>query len=380
MKLHLEKLIDHGGFSRVYVASVTSSSSVLKSPVVVKKAHVTKRVRHPALRHEACALLLLKGHPSTPDVYAWGRSQYYEYLAMEQLGPDVGSVLKSSGGLSMRNLVVLSSQMLDAVEHAHAHGLVHCDVKPGNFLFTLDGVRLKLIDFGLARSWRHPVTRSHVDPGTIPSLLGTIHYASINVHRHHNPSRRDDFESLAYTIVKLLRGQLPWREAEPSDVLRSKLAWPGTALCAGYPPVFANLVDYARALTFEEAPDYARWRRDLRTLVPAGLPEDAVYEPEHNEGSCIGKPGTSEVKPQEVNEADVVHVLSEEEEEEEDSLPDSDDGFFPTSSWPSPHVIKDVDLIGNEADVVKTRLERIEEPPAMEHPWLEPRLVEVMTA
>ena len=81
------------------------------SPVVVKKAHVTKHVRYPALQHEACAFVLLKGHPSTPEVYAWGRSQYYEYLAMEQLGPDVGSALKMPQGLTLRNLVVLSCQM-----------------------------------------------------------------------------------------------------------------------------------------------------------------------------------------------------------------------------------------------------------------------------
>ena len=78
----------------------------------MKKAHVTKHVLHPALRHEACALLLLKGHPSTPDVYAWGRSQYYEYLVMEQLGRDVGTAGKVSGGLTMRNLVVLAVQMV----------------------------------------------------------------------------------------------------------------------------------------------------------------------------------------------------------------------------------------------------------------------------
>lgn len=75
---------------------------------------------------------------------------------------------------------------LDAVEHVHAHGLVHCDIKPSNFLFTLDGSRLKLIDFGLARSWRDSTTGVHIGQGNIPSLLGTVHYASIPIHRHHS--------------------------------------------------------------------------------------------------------------------------------------------------------------------------------------------------
>lgn len=180
-------------------------------------------------------------------------------------------------------------------------------------------------------------------------------------------------ESLAYTIVKLLRGKLPWREDEPEDVLRAKLAWSGAALCAGYPPVFADFVEYARALPFEEAPDYARWKRDLRALVPEGLSDDALYEPEHNGEPKVGKPGVEDIKPLEITEADVAKPLSE---DDEDSLPDSDDNWFPTSSWPPPHIIKNVDLIGDEEGVVKDRLERIEEPPTMEHPWLEPNLVE----
>jgi casein kinase 1 len=187
------------------------------------------------------------------------------------------------------------------------------------------------------------------------------------------PSRRDDFESLAYTIVKLLRGKLPWKDVELSDVLRTKLMWPGAALCNGYPPVFADFIDYARTLAFEETPDYARWRHSLRALVP-GLPDYAVYEPEPIGEPRVGKPGMPEVRPREISEADLSKPLSE----DEDSLPDSDDGWFPTSSWPPPHVIKEIDLIGDEGSLVKTHLERIEEPPAMEHYWLEPHLVEIM--
>ncbi|KAI0325554.1 kinase-like protein [Cubamyces sp. BRFM 1775] len=374
MKLYLEKLLDRGGFSRVYLARIISSNTERSGHVVVKKAHVTKHVRHPALQHEACALLLLKGHQRIPDVYAWGRSQYYEYLAMEKLGRDVGSVLKDPNGLTMRNLVALSIQMLDALEHVHAHGIVHCDIKPGNFLFTLDGRQLKLIDFGLARSWRDRATGLHVCEGTIPALVGTVHYASINVHRHQAPSRRDDVESLAYTIVKLLRGQLPWKDEYLDNVLRSKLSWPGAALCARYPPVFADLVDYARALSFTDTPDYEQWRRDLRRLIPEDLLEDTAYNPEDSREPRVGTPRVSDASPREITEGEVDKPVSEDEE----SLPDSDDGWLPTSSWPPPHVIKDVDLIGDEAAVVRAHLERVEEPPAMERYWLERHLVEVM--
>lgn len=256
MKLHLEEIIDYGGFGRVYVARVTSCSLGTLKPedvVVVKKCHVTKHVRHAALQHEACALLLLRGHISVPSVYAWGRSQYYEYLAMERLGEDVSSALKAEGGLTVRSLAGLICQMLDAIQHVHSHGIVHCDIKPHNFLFGLTGANasseeLKLIDFGLARVWRDPATQAHISEGTMPGLVGTPDYASISVHRHHKLSRRDDIESLAYTIVKLLRGKLPWKETKAQDLMRAKLAWSGQTICAGYPRVFADFFDYARQL------------------------------------------------------------------------------------------------------------------------------------
>ena len=53
------------------------------------------------------------GHPSIPGAYAWGRSQYAEYLALELLGPDIYTgTLDSPSGLTMRNLVALSCQMV----------------------------------------------------------------------------------------------------------------------------------------------------------------------------------------------------------------------------------------------------------------------------
>jgi len=54
--------------------------------VALKKSRITEKVERPMLRHEACALYLLAGHSSIPRVHAWGRSQYFEYLAIDLLG------------------------------------------------------------------------------------------------------------------------------------------------------------------------------------------------------------------------------------------------------------------------------------------------------
>lgn len=76
------------------------------------------------------------------------------------------------------------------------------------------------------------------------------------------PSRRDDIESLAYTVLLLLCGGLPWvvNGIKRVGVLREKLKWSGVALSNGYPAVFGAFLDYARTLAFDEEPDYAGWR------------------------------------------------------------------------------------------------------------------------
>ena len=74
---------------------------------------------------------------------------------------------------------------IDALEYVHSRHLVHCDVKPGNFLFERNPTgRIKLVDWGTAKIYRDPATRVHRPEDSIPTLIGTRAFASINVHYH----------------------------------------------------------------------------------------------------------------------------------------------------------------------------------------------------
>jgi serine/threonine protein kinase len=96
------------------------------------------------------------------------------------------------------------------LEALHARSYIHHDIKPENFMVGFDD-KIYLIDFGLAQSFRDPTTHIHILPITGHSLVGTIHYTSINSHIGLQQSRRDDLESFAYTLVFLLNGKLPWQ-------------------------------------------------------------------------------------------------------------------------------------------------------------------------
>ena len=172
---------------------------------------------------------------------------------------------------------------------------------------------------------------------------------------------------------------MPWREETNEDViLKQKLAWSGAALCAGYPPVFAELIDYSRAVGFEEAPDYARWKARLRALIPGGLPDNAVYVLGDRSEPRVGRPRTEPIVMVPEHVGKVIDEFSD--VEDEDSLPDSNDHWIPTSSWAEPYSIRDFDLAGDEASIVRAHLEKIDETPGMEYGWLYNGLVEVMAA
>jgi serine/threonine protein kinase len=180
---------------RVYEAQSSGGRAV-----ALKKSHITKHVKYPMLRHEACALFILAGHPSIPSVYAWGRSQYFEYLAMDLLGIPLTAHAKDGKRLDLTNVLSLVDQMvrkvviyscisnphpqLDALEHLHSHHITHRDIKPENFLFGLGerGKCIHLIDYGFSCYYRDPLSLAHHPLQRNQQFVGTVHYASWNAH------------------------------------------------------------------------------------------------------------------------------------------------------------------------------------------------------
>ena len=102
--------------------------------------------------------------------------------------------------------------MITLIEYLHSRGILHRDLKPDNLCMGVghNCHKLYLIDFGLSKSFWNREGR-HIEFREGKSLTGTARYTSIGVHKGYEHSRRDDMESIAYVILYLLKGSLPWQ-------------------------------------------------------------------------------------------------------------------------------------------------------------------------
>ncbi|KAJ0703190.1 putative protein kinase CK1-CK1-Pl family [Helianthus annuus] len=138
----------------------------------------------------------------------------YYILVMDKLGPSLWDVWNSSNQILSEEMVAcIAVEALSILEQLHLRGFVHGDVKPENFLLGQPGTpnekKLYLVDLGLGT---HHLVINHVEYDQKADVFrGTVRYASVHAHLGRTGSRRDDLESLAYTLIFLLRGKLPWQ-------------------------------------------------------------------------------------------------------------------------------------------------------------------------
>jgi formylglycine-generating enzyme required for sulfatase activity len=222
-------------------------------------------------RREAAAAARMR-HPNIVEVHDFGAAAGQHFFAMQFVdGVPLHDCMERFREPAAA--VGLVAQIADALAHAHAHGLIHRDVKPANVLVRADGQAL-LADFGIARDEALPSLTQ--DGG----FLGTLDYASPEQVRGERVDARTDVWSVGVLLYRLVAGEHPFPGATRASLVNEILAVEPLPL-RGRPGVsddLAAVVDQAlrkeRRLRYESAGSLLR---DLRALqqgapVTARLP------------------------------------------------------------------------------------------------------------
>ena len=175
------------------------------------------------LRREADTIALLN-HPNICTVYEIAEHEGSPFIAMERVDGVNLKLHMARATLSDADIVDIARQVADALQAAHAAGVVHRDIKPGNIMVTPSG-QVKVLDFGLARRFMMPETGETVLHGsTIPGRpLGTANYMAPERISQAPLDPRSDLFSLGVVIYEMGTGRLPFAGASPYETVTNIL-------------------------------------------------------------------------------------------------------------------------------------------------------------
>lgn len=268
--------IGQGGFSSVYKAQHTKNNRIVA--LKIEKSKDSKSILHESkimsyLNRELASNVV-------PTLFWYGAFGKMVGIATTFYSISMSEILSQNLTIPMK--MDLCKQLINIMRQLHSVFVIHCDVKPDNFMVQHDDenynfIKLVIIDFGMSRLFvDSQQTTKHLPDKLSDSLFGTPKYASYNVHIGHKYSRRDDLVSIGYLLMTVFDIALPW-SLLPNDESQSQIQ---TLSDCDHPhnlyrrdlKMYDNLVEYLRktdfadilipyftyvyALKYDEAPNY----------------------------------------------------------------------------------------------------------------------------
>jgi serine/threonine protein kinase len=212
-RYEVEREVARGGAARVFAAKDREGRSIalkILHPELLASLTAQRFLRE-------IALLAQLDHPHIARLLDYGESDWLLYYTMGFFeGPTLRKRLDAVRRLPLREALSVADQMLDALGYAHAHGIVHRDVKPENIVLSPDA-GVVLVDFGIARaiaeSEGERVTRSGFTVGTSTYMSPEQAAGSRAL------DQRSDIYSFGCLLFECLTGEPPFRHAMDAMVL-----------------------------------------------------------------------------------------------------------------------------------------------------------------
>lgn len=222
------------------------------------------------LRREAQAAGRLN-HPNIIAVYDYGEEANTAFIAMEFVeGRSLESCFAANERLPIREVERIMSELLDALQYSHDHGVVHRDIKPANIILLKDGT-VKVADFGVARIESSTLTQF----GTV---LGSPNYMSPEQFMGQTVDGRSDLYSAGVVLYQLLTAEVPFTGAFTTIMHRvlNETAPPPSVLNVQVPRGFDAIVTRAMAKRPDERYQSAAEFKQAILSAPSGAAQTAT--------------------------------------------------------------------------------------------------------
>jgi serine/threonine-protein kinase len=178
----------------------------------------------------------LLNHPNIVTIYDCGEEHDLAYIAMELLeGNDLSQYVYKANLLPMREVLFVIAQVAEALDYAHAKGIVHRDIKPANIMRLKGTNEIKVTDFGIARITSSSRTKTGVVLGT-PSYMSPEQIAGKRV------DGRSDIFSLGVVLFELLSGEKPFNGEDITSLMYQIASGPHVPV-RKYNPNVPSIVD-----------------------------------------------------------------------------------------------------------------------------------------
>lgn len=218
-----------GGMGTVYKAMDLSLNRLLAIKILRKKLATSNQFMNSFQREAEAAAAV--NHPNVAKVFSFGQHQGQCYLVMELL--ERGSLddrLTKIGKVPEKEVLDIGIQIARGLKSAYETGLLHRDVKPGNILFSEQGVP-KIVDFGLARPEDTSAT------GSQEPIWGTPYYIAPEKLLGQPEDFRSDIYSLGASLFHAMAGRPPFDAATATDVAVKHATTPAYSLKTYLPTV-----------------------------------------------------------------------------------------------------------------------------------------------
>ncbi len=219
-RYRIDALLGSGGMGSVYRATQLNLDRTVAIKII--SAGLADPAAFERFKREALVVARLR-HPNIVSVFDFGAAtDLGAYIVMEYLpGTSLNRELKRRGPLPVDEAIEIISQVCNAVTEAHASGVVHRDLKPHNIVLeaTREGVRVKVLDFGIAKLWDDTGTDGASLTKT-GAFLGTPSYMAPEQWSGEAADARLDVYALGCVFYELLTGKPPFVSSNSVKLLR----------------------------------------------------------------------------------------------------------------------------------------------------------------